>query len=190
MPDRAILEVDSFELGGLRVPAFRLPEQAVLRLLRPDPDELRKDLIARLTGLEASGAVRLRDDLVATYPLDEERFTGLWLHNRQSVKRWIARRLKLAPAGASALAEELGLDPDSDWVGLRGTENALLGIEVGFRQSRNIIFTTSGLDPLGMQQVEARVDQELRGAALELLWSERPLNFSLTKHPVVRCQQS
>jgi hypothetical protein len=184
-----ILVTDGFQLGGCQVPAFQLEASHTLRLVWPGPVELRADLIAMLSGRYGTPEVRILKPIVVAYPLDGEQHAGFWSHNRQSVLRWIQRRV-VDKSLADRIARSANVSPDEKWVNLRGTEKALVGIEVALSQAPNILFSTVGLDPLGAQTVARRVAKNQFGAALELLWAQDYLPYGLPDATIIQCAQS
>jgi len=56
--------------------------------------------------------------------------------------------------------KEMEIDPDTDIYSLGGSKRTLLALEAAYSKSRSVIVSTSGMDPLGIERLQDRIEKE------------------------------
>ncbi len=171
--DSLLLSSDGFEVGRYAVPAFhlRLGECVCLHLREEITSSEVEALIGVLTGKKSLGAVRLFATVHWAAPLRNRRHGPLGFFRSRRVADWLLRVARASRTQAQAVLQRLHpQDRECPVDRLAGTSKALLRLEAAWLTgARVVVFTTAGLDPLGIEAVYRAISSRLHhGSAIHL----------------------
>jgi hypothetical protein len=174
--NRLLFSCEGLTINTLRIPAFQLNAGDFVCLHMPclawSADE--EQVVQVFTGKRVVPGVHLHGRVDWAYPAIQRRGLLSLFHRPRPVD-WLRQSAGVARADAAAIVTRVALRTD-DRVGrlrlieLPGTPKALLGLEAAWARGANVVvFTTVGLDPLGVQAMfETAASHLPPGAAIYL----------------------
>jgi hypothetical protein len=161
-----LLSCEGVVIGGQSLPAIQLHTRESLCLHLPGPacgDE-EAQLLRTLTGGDLVPGVRVLGRIEFAYPaIGRTGFLGLF---RQPYPVDWLRGAGVDPQNAAQIVARLGLKSEWRVCNLPGNPRALLGLEaVWARGADAVVFSTVGLDPLGVQAVFGAVRSHIQACA-------------------------
>jgi hypothetical protein len=161
-----------FEVGQCQFPQFRLHGGEAITLCMPSPnDRIQDQIILGLIGKKRAPGLVIQASVVLATPANPQSDWLRWLRNETPCD-WLARNTTLKKEQIRCMLDKHGLDGKRPLSNYAGTPRMLLGLEKAYAEAAEVvIFSTAGLDPLGIEKVFRTVAEYLpKCAAMYLAW--------------------
>jgi hypothetical protein len=170
----ADLRIDGqdFRVGRWHFPVFSLRGGECVTLCFPKEAYVDADrIIACLTGMEPVPGLKLHANALFAKPASD--FTGWrrWFHDPTPF-HWLKKNIAISDDAIRAFLREHAMDPSIPLSRYAGTPKLMLGLEAAFaRRPGVVVFSTAGLDSLGVREAFGLVAEHLpECSALYLSW--------------------
>jgi hypothetical protein len=164
-------------VGSLLIPPFRLGAGQLLCLHMPGPSDSpdAEAFVRVLTGRQSIPGLRREGRVEYAAPLSCRWWDIFGLVARPPASLWLARSAGISMAMAWEIVELLDIRDDVSICRLSATDKVILGLEaVRARGADAVVFSTVGLDPLGIERVFAAVSTlPVQSSAIHLSYAYR-----------------
>jgi len=161
-----------FSVGRWHFPAFSLRCGECVTLCFPKEAWVDADRIAAgLTGMEPVAGLKLHATALFAKPAASPSGWRRWLQDPTPFE-WLRKNTALSDDAIQSFLRKHEMQRSIPLSRCAGTERMLLGLEASFaRRPGVVVFSTSGLDPLGVREVFEIVREHLPGcSAIYMAW--------------------
>ena len=181
-----IQECMGFRAETLLVPAFELRVGQAICLhipVLPHQDLTEQQVIPVLAGQVPNSGIRIHGPIRYVQWPTQSRWGLLGFFREVRAVDWLGREAQIHQQEAEDILARLGLSVDSKLGRLAGTPRTLLAIEAAWANgAQGLMFTTSGLDPVGTERVFSHVGRNLDRCAALYLSTPFTCNGQLDRH--------
>ena len=170
-----VIDCLGFKLGDISVPPFELNvgEFKQIQWLFSEKDRFLKIV----TGKEKHPALKIFKPIdVVSPPISKNWFS--WIFDRQTAKDYLLKNTIFSNDDVMDVLQKFNIHPNLPIHSMGLTQRLLLALEIAWTQVNVVIFTTAGLDPLGVETICESVKARLDGGASLHVSSSTPNWFS------------
>jgi len=165
-----ILKINKTQIGDRIVPDFEIREGEIASILIDKPS-FEFELKDYLTGKLANDKIKIFQPLIFADYLSGNYTWIAKIRRRHSVQRVIRQELNCNDNKIQEILNKAEITFDSKIDRLAGNPRRILSTLIAFEKNKNVIYTTIGMDPLGIERLNRIVRDEVRfkkGAAIEI----------------------
>ncbi len=166
-----IIKCNGIKVGNLKIPSFEMykGEYICLDLPIPYDVQIEQEIKNIFTGRKRASQVIINEDFVAVQEPTSQSSLLSAFSRRKSIYSYLSDYSSYSEEQKLKIIKDIGVKPEDNLLSLGGNHKKYLALEIAIEKSKYLILSIVGLDPLGIDKLFHRLEQQLfEGAIIEL----------------------